>query len=69
MVQRIAVQTQAYRPEKFAPKVEYKALGDTAADQSIYFLGTGFYGKFASSGGVQYVIREKGSNTPGSGDE
>ena len=64
VVQRIAVQTQAYRPEKFAPKVEYKALGDTTADQNIYFLGTGFYGKFNFSRGVQYVIREKGSNTP-----
>ena len=64
VVQRIAVQTQAYRPEKFAPKVEYKALGDTAADQEIYFSGTGFYGEIASPKGVQYVIREKGSNTP-----
>lgn len=64
VVQRIAVQTQAYRPEKFAPKVEYKALGDTAADQDIYFSGTGFYGEIASPKGVQYVIREKGSNTP-----
>ncbi|WP_314668127.1 gluconolactonase [Rothia mucilaginosa] len=64
VVQRIAVQTQAYRPEKFAPKVEYKALGDTTADQGIYFSGTGFYGEIASPKGVQYVIREKGSNTP-----
>ena len=61
---RTVLDTQAFRSSAFAPKVEYKALGDTAADQSIYFLGTGFYGKFASSGGVQYVIREKGSNTP-----
>ncbi len=64
VVQRIAVQTQAYRPEKFAPKVEYKALADTTADQDIYFSGTGFYGEIASPKGVQYVIREKGSNTP-----
>ena len=61
---RTVLDTQAFRSSAFAPKVEYKALGDTSADQSIYFLGTGFYGKFASSGGVQYVIREKGSNTP-----
>ena len=61
---QLTVQTQAYRPEKFAPKVEYKALGDTAADQDIYFSGTGFYGEIASPKGVQYVIREKGSNTP-----
>ena len=61
---RTVLDTQAFRSSAFAPKVEYKALGDTAADQSIYFLGTGFYGKFASAGGVQYVIREKGSNTP-----
>ena len=61
---RTVLDTQAFRSSAFAPKVEYKALSDTAADQSIYFLGTGFYGKFASSGGVQYVIREKGSNTP-----
>ena len=61
---RTVLDTQAVRSSAFAPKVEYKALGDTSADQSIYFLGTGFYGKFASSGGVQYVIREKGSNTP-----
>ena len=64
MVQRIAVQTQAYRPEKFAPKVAYKALADTTADQDIYFSGTGFYGEIHSVKGVQYVIREKGSNTP-----
>ena len=61
---RTVLDTQAFRSSAFAPKVEYKALGDTDADQSIYFLGTGFYGKFASAGGVQYVIREKGSNTP-----
>ena len=59
-----ALHTQAFRPSPFAPKVEYKALGDTTADQNIYFLGTGFYGKFNFSRGVQYVIREKGSNTP-----
>ena len=59
-----ALYTQAFRPSPFAPKVEYKALGDTTADQNIYFLGTGFYGKFNFSRGVQYVIREKGSNTP-----
>ena len=64
VVQRIAVQTQAYRPEKFAPKVAYKALADTTADQDIYFSGTGFYGEIHSVKGVQYVIREKGSNTP-----
>ena len=59
-----ALHTQAFRPSPFAPKVEYKALGDTTADQNIYFLGTGFYGQFNFSRGVQYVIREKGSNTP-----
>ena len=59
-----ALYTQAFRPSPFAPKVEYKALGDTTADQNIYFLGTGFYGQFNFSRGVQYVIREKGSNTP-----
>ncbi len=64
VVRRIAVQTQAFRPSPFAPKVEYKALGDTAADQDIYFSGTGFYGEIHSVKGVQYVIREKGSNTP-----
>lgn len=64
VVQRIAVQTQAYRPSPFAPEVKYKALGDTTADQDIYFSGTGFYGEIASPKGVQYVIREKGSNTP-----
>ena len=64
VIQRIAVQTQAFRPSPFAPKVEYKALGDTAADQDVYFSGTGFYGEIHSFKGVQYVIREKGSNTP-----
>ncbi|WP_294642924.1 gluconolactonase [uncultured Rothia sp.] len=64
VIRRIAVQTQVFRPSPFAPKVEYKALGDTAADQDIYFSGTGFYGEIASPKGVQYVIREKGSNTP-----
>ena len=59
-----ALHTQAFRPSPFAPKVEYKALGDTTADQNIYFLGTGFYGQFNFNRGVQYVIREKGSNTP-----
>ncbi len=64
VIHRIPVQTQAFRPSPFAPKVEYKALGDTAADQDIYFSGTGFYGEIHSVKGVQYVIREKGSNTP-----
>ena len=64
MVHRIAVHTQAFRPSAFAPKVAYKALGDTTADQDIYFSGTGFYGEIRSVKGVQYVIREKGSNTP-----
>ena len=64
VIRRIPVQTQAFRPSPFAPKVEYKALGDTAADQDIYFSGTGFYGEIHSVKGVQYVIREKGSNTP-----
>ena len=64
VVRRIALQTQAFRPSPFAPEVKYKALGDTTADQDIYFSGTGFYGEIASPKGVQYVIREKGSNTP-----
>ena len=64
VVCRIAVHTQAFRPSPFAPEVKYKALSDTAADQDIYFSGTGFYGEIASPKGVQYVIREKGSNTP-----
>ena len=64
VIRRIAVQTQAFRPSPFAPKVAYKALGDTAADQDVYFSGTGFYGEIRSVKGVQYVIREKGSNTP-----
>lgn len=64
VVQRIAVHTQAFRPSPFAPKVKYKALADTTADQDIYFSGTGFYGEFRSPKGLQYVIREKGSNTP-----
>ena len=64
VIRRIAVQTQAFRPSPFAPKVEYKALGDTTTDQDVYFSGTGFYGEIHSVKGVQYVIREKGSNTP-----
>lgn len=64
VVRRIAVHTQAFRPSPFAPEVKYKALADTAADQDIYFSGTGFYGEFRSPKGLQYVIREKGSNTP-----
>lgn len=64
VVRRIAVHTQAFRPSPFAPEVKYKALGDTTADQDIYFSGTGFYGEFRSPKGLQYVIREKGSNTP-----
>ena len=64
VVRRIAVHTQAFRPSPFAPEVKYKTLGDTTADQDIYFSGTGFYGEIASPKGVQYVIREKGSNTP-----
>ena len=64
VIRRITVQTQAFRPSPFAPKVEYKALGDAAADQDVYFSGTGFYGEIHSVKGVQYVIREKGSNTP-----
>ena len=64
LIHRIAVHTQAFRPSPFAPKVAYKALGDTTADQDIYFSGTGFYGEIHSVKGVQFVVREKGSNTP-----
>ena len=64
VIRRVAVNTQAFRPSAFAPKVAYKALGSTTADQEIYFSGTGFYGEIHSVKGVQYVIREKGSNTP-----
>ena len=61
---RVGLDTRASHPSAFAPKVTYKALDNTAADQDVYFLGTGFYGEIKSLRGVQYVIREKGSNTP-----
>ena len=64
VLSRAWLDVQAFRPHALAPKMEYKTLGDTTADQSIYFLGTGFYGKITSIRGVQYVIREKGTGTP-----
>ena len=65
VVRRIAVHTQAFRPSPFAPEVKYKALGDTTADPG-YLLARvpASTVRIASPKGVQYVIREKGSNTP-----
>ena len=64
VVQSQRLNTRAYRSEPFAPSWRYSALTDTAKKQVLSIHGYGFNGEIHSVKGIQYVVREKGSNTP-----
>jgi len=59
-----ALQTLGKRAEPFDPSLAYNALGNPAQAQNLYVSGGGFHGDIHSVKGVQFVVREKGSNTP-----
>ena len=56
--------TLGEKPEPFAPRLSYNAVADTAKAQVLNVGGQGFNGDINSVKGVQFVVREKGSNTP-----
>lgn len=56
--------TLGEKPEPFAPRLSYNAVADSAKAQVLNVHGQGFNGNIDSVKGVQFVVREKGSNTP-----
>ena len=56
--------TLGEKPEPFAPRLSYDAVADSAKAQVLHVGGQGFNGNINSVKGVQFVVREKGSNTP-----
>ena len=56
--------TLGEKPAPFAPRLSYNAVADTAKAQVLNVGGQEFNGDINSVKGVQFVIREKGSNTP-----
>lgn len=48
----------------FAPRLSYNAVGNSAQAQVLDVGAQGFNGNINSVKGVQFVVREKGSNTP-----
>ena len=56
--------TLGEKPAPFAPRLSYNAVADTAKSQDLNVGGQGFNGDIHSVKGVQFVVREKGSNTP-----
>ena len=56
--------TLGEKPEPFAPRLSYNAVADSAKAQVLHVGGQGFNGDIHSVKGVQFVVREKGSNTP-----
>ncbi len=56
--------TLGKRAEPFDPSLAYNAVGDSAQAQKLNVGGQGFTGNINSVKGVQFVVREKGSNTP-----
>lgn len=48
----------------FAPRLSYNAVGNSAQAQVLDVGAQGFNGNIDSVKGVQFVVREKGSNTP-----
>ena len=56
--------TLGEKPAPFAPRLSYNAVADTAKSQELNVGGQGFNGDIRSVKGVQFVVREKGSNTP-----
>ena len=59
-----ALNTLGKRAEPFDPSLAYNAVGDSAQAQKLNVGGQGFTGNINSVKGVQFVVREKGSNTP-----
>ncbi|WP_314644292.1 gluconolactonase [Rothia mucilaginosa] len=56
--------TLGKRAEPFDPSLAYNAVGDSAQAQKLNVGAQGFTGNINSVKGVQFVVREKGSNTP-----
>ena len=56
--------TLGEKPEPFVPRLSYNAVADSAKAQVLHVGGQGFNGDIHSVKGVQFVVREKGSNTP-----
>ena len=56
--------TLGEKPAPFAPRLSYNAVADSAKAQVLNVGGQGFNGDINSVKGVQFVVREKGSNTP-----
>lgn len=56
--------TLGEKPEPFAPRLSYNAVGNSAQAQVLDVGAQGFNGNIDSVKGVQFVVREKGSNTP-----
>ena len=56
--------TLAEKPEPFAPRLGYNGVADPAKSQDLNVGAQGFHGDIHSVKGVQFVVREKGSNTP-----
>ena len=56
--------TLGEKPAPFAPRLGYNAVTDPAKSQDLNVGGQGFNGDIHSVRGVQFVVREKGSNTP-----
>lgn len=59
-----ALNTLGEKPAPFAPRLSYNAVADTAKAQVLNVGAQGFNGNINSVKGVQFVVREKGSNTP-----
>ena len=64
MVSTQVLNTLGEKPAPFAPRLSYNAVADTAKSQDLNVGGQGFNGDIHSVKGVQFVVREKGSNTP-----
>ena len=56
--------TLGKRAEPFAPRLGYNGVADPAKSQDLNVSAQGFHGNIDSVKGVQFVVREKGSNTP-----
>ncbi|WP_311446037.1 gluconolactonase [uncultured Rothia sp.] len=56
--------TLGKRAEPFAPRLGYNGVADPAKSQDLNVGAQGFTGNINSVKGVQFVVREKGSNTP-----
>ena len=56
--------TLGEKPAPFAPRLSYNAVGNSAQAQVLDVGAQGFNGNINSVKGVQFVVREKGSNTP-----